>query len=527
MTTTTAPMPGRASVDALTADGGIIRIRPVRPPTDRANCALQPGRHRQPADAVLRTPGDDDRARGPTGCAGRRRRDTRRRRRAGRHGRRRRVVRAHERRRPTGRVRGVRRRRRTAGAASARCCWSTSPRTPARRASTSWSARCCRGNAGCCGWRRDLSGRLVPASTTASSTSACAPRPTRRRWPAGRRPGPRGRAGLAAAAAGARVGGRRRRRPRNPAASATRRCRRCASTASPAGLYAVNPQRRRGRAACPRTRSLRAPARTGRPGGHRRAGGGRRRRARRRGGAGVRAAVVLGAGFGEAGARGPARPGRAGPAGPRARDPAGRAELPRRPQHRSRGPAERHLRPGRCRPPAGWRSRRSPARSASRSSTTPPAPVAACPPSSRWATRPTSAATTCIAYWFDDPATTRGRPLPGVVRQPPQVRPDRPGAGPPQAGARRQERPVRRPASGPAPRTPPRRPRPGRRGRRPVRPGRRDAGRQPRRAARRRPDAHRPAAARGRPARPSSATPAGSTCSPPTPPRPAGLRCRS
>ena len=48
----------------------------------------------------------------------------------------------------------------------------------------------------------------------------------------------------------------------------------------------------------------------------------------------------------------------------------------------------------RCRRRAGSRSRRSPARSASRSWITPPAPAPACPASSRWATRPTSAATT-------------------------------------------------------------------------------------------------------------------------------------
>ena len=40
-----------------------------------------------------------------------------------------------------------------------------------------------------------------------------------------------------------------------------------------------------------------------------------------------------------------------------------------------------------------------------------------------------------LSYWFDDPATTRGRAVPGVVRQPAPLRPDRPGAGPAQAGA--------------------------------------------------------------------------------------------
>ena len=119
------------------------------------------------------------------------------------------------------------------------------------------------------------------------------------------------------------------------------------------------------------------------------------------------------------------------------------------------------------------------------------------------------------------PGDPGGRAVPGVVRQPAPVRPDRPRAGPPQAGPGGQERPS---GGGSAGRRLAHRGR-GRAGRRrghAVRPGRRDPRRHPRRAARHRPDADRPAAARRATGSRSSATPAASTCWPPTRPRPPG-----
>ena len=60
---------------------------------------------------------------------------------------------------------------------------------------------------------------------------------------------------------------------------------------------------------------------------------------------GVRALTVISAGFAEIGPRGAELQTRAGRGLPRGRDAAGRAQLPRRPQHRRGFAPQRHLRP--------------------------------------------------------------------------------------------------------------------------------------------------------------------------------------
>ena len=80
------------------------------------------------------------------------------------------------------------------------------------------------------------------------------------------------------------------------------------------------------------------------------------------------------------------------------------------------------------------------------------------PPSSRSATRPTSAATTCSSTGRTTRGTDVDRSVPGVVRQPAQVRPHRPPGVAPQADRRGQERPHGRRRCGPCARTPPPRP---------------------------------------------------------------------
>ena len=112
-----------------------------------------------------------------------------------------------------------------------------------------------------------------------------------------------------------------------------------------------------------------------------------------------------------------------------------------------------------CRRWAGWRWRRSRARSASPCSTTPPAPGPACRASSRWATRPTSAATTCCRTG----STTRRRPRSRSTWSRSATRagsPGSPGRWPAASPCSPSRAGGRWPASGPAPRTRPPRPRP-------------------------------------------------------------------
>ena len=288
-------------------------------------------------------------------------------------------------------------------------------------------------------------------STTASSTSACTPRPTRRRARAST-PATRRRARLAAAAL-PRVGRRRRRGPgRGGVGHETLRALRDFGFTGPS-----TPSTARGRAvaACPRTdpcaicpaRSTwsSSPYRPTVPGVLADAAA-----------VGARAAVVLSSGFGEAGPEGRPRQARTRPAGARARHPAGRTELPRRPQHRPRGPAERQLRPGA--PPAGGLAVAVPVRRGRHRAPRQRHPHRlrhlhlrlARQQGRRQRQRPDR-------VLVRRPGDPGGGALPRVVRQPAQVRPDRAGAGPPQAGARRQERPLRRRAAAPAPPTPPRR----------------------------------------------------------------------
>ena len=150
----------------------------------------------------------------------------------------------------------------------------------------------------------------------------------------------------------------------------------------------------------------------------------------------------------------------------------------------------------------------------------------ASPASSRSGNKADVSGNDLLAYWYDDPATTAvalylesfGNPrrfariARALARRKPvlAVKSGRSAAGQ-RAGASHT-------AAAAAPDVA---------GRHPVRPGRRDPGRHLGElldAARMLTDQPLPA---GRPARRSSATPAGSTCWPPTPPRPAGLRCRS
>ena len=179
-----------------------------------------------------------------------------------------------------------------------------------------------------------------------------------------------------------------------PGPSAARSC----ATCSPAGfsgpLHLVNAQRRRGRRPTdgPLDRRRRGRRRARR---HRRAG--RRRCSRPRASAptkGVRALVVLTAGLRRGRRRGPRAAGRAARRLPGRRHAHGRPELPRRRQPPSPDHAQRHVRARRA--VARQRRVRLPERrrSGSPRSTRRRRAGSGSPPSSRWATRPTSPATT-------------------------------------------------------------------------------------------------------------------------------------
>ena len=385
----------------------------------------------------------------------------------------------------------------TTAAASARCCWSTWPRAPARPGITELVGEVLPANA------RDAAGRQRPDRRTPGRrfddgiVDVGLRHHGRRGGPGrGRRPGPDRRARLAAPAA--RAAGR------SPWSGAGRapggighetlqamrrvRLHRSAVRGQPAG--------HRDRRACRRIRRCARSARAGRPGGRRRAGRAGRRRC----------------------SPTPARPASA----PRWSSPPASA----RP-----APAAARPRPSWCGWPArtasGWSARTASACSTpTRRSGSPPRFAPALPPAPgglavasqsgrgrhrharprrphrlrhlhlrlagqqgrRQRQRP-------ARVLVRRPGHHGGRALPRVVRQPAQVRPDRPGAGPPQAGPRRRQRPVGGRAARRRLAHRGRR-RAGRRGGRAVRPGRRHPRRPPRRAARRRPDAHRPAAAR-------------------------------
>ena len=112
---------------------------------------------------------------------------------------------------------------------------------------------------------------------------------------------------------------------------------------------------------------------------------------------GVKALVVLSAGFADAGPDGRERPAPARRRGPGARDAGGRAERAGCREHRPAGPAERHTRPDAAGGRPGRASSASPARSASRCWPPPPSAAWACRRSSPRATARTCPATTCCS----------------------------------------------------------------------------------------------------------------------------------
>ena len=117
--------------------------------------------------------------------------------------------------------------------------------------------------------------------------------------------------------------------------------------------------------------------------------------------------------------------------------------------------AQRHVQPGRCRRPEGWRSPPSPAGSASRSSTS--------PASSAWASgsfvslgnKADVSGNDLLAAWRDDPRVSAAALYLESFGNAPEVRPRRPPVRRAQAAAGGRRRPLGRAAGGPAPRTPP------------------------------------------------------------------------
>ena len=234
--------------------------------------------------------------------------------------------------------------------------------------------------------------------------------------------------------------------------------------------------------------------------------------------AGVRGRGVVSSGFGELGAEGADLQRELVATGPRPRHPAGRPELPRAAQQRPRRPPQRHLqRRGAARRRAG---RRQPVRRRRAS---------CCMDLARelglgvrtfvsLGNKADVSSNDLLAAWYDDPEVTAAALYLESFGNAAQVRPVRPAVRRAQAAARRGRRTLGRRAAGPAPRTPPRRPRPAVGRRRAVRPGRRDRVPRRRGPGADRAAAHRAAAARGPPGRRSCPTPAAWACWPPTPP---------
>ena len=247
--------------------------------------------------------------------------------------------------------------------------------------------------------------------------------------------------------------------------------------------------------------------------------------ARSCGAAGVRALVVVSAGFAELGDCRLRPPGGAAGHLPCLRHAARRPELPRRAEHRGR--AQRVVRPGaaaarRCRvrlPERGVRDRRGRRGGAAQ-------PRALLVRVDRQQGRPVGQRPAPVLG--GRPRHRRDRPLPRVLRQPAPVRPHRAARERQQAGDRRQERALggRGARRGVAHRRARRRLR--RHRRCAVPPLGRDPHRHRRRAVRRRRTARRAAAPARRSRRRSSPTPAARASRAPTPaPRPACASSRS
>ncbi len=203
-------------------------------------------------------------------------------------------------------------------------------------------------------------------------------------------------------------------------------------------VYPVNPSAQRGAVDAGLSVGLRA-ARAGRPRGHRRAGGGGdRRRARLRRRRRARARRDLGR-LRRDRARRRRPPARARRGLPRARHAPRRAQLPRRAQHRGRRASERDLHAAR----PGRRPRRVPVPERrpgdrDRRRRQPPAPRAVGVRVGRQQGRPVGQRLPAVLG--AGPGHRRHPHVPRVLRQRPQVRPDRPPRRAHEADRRREER---------------------------------------------------------------------------------------
>ena len=173
---------------------------------------------------------------------------------------------------------------------------------------------------------------------------------------------------------------------------------------------------------------------------------------------GVRALVVISAGFAEIGSEGAGAPGATAGSGALLRRTADRAQLPR---HRGcRTEPQRHVRGALARPPATSASRRRAARSGSRSSRLPRRAASVCSAFvsiGNKAGRLDQRSARVVGGGRDD----RGRAhVRRVVRQPAALRPPRPPSRPHEADPRAQERNDEQPDKGQRARTPQRWPAP-------------------------------------------------------------------
>ena len=356
-------------------------------------------------------------------------------------------------------------------AAWERACWSSSPHSRHRRASSASWPTCSPGTRRCCTSSPRQASKKRSVATATRSGSSCA-------WP--RRPAyfdrrdERDHVAVAeslrpffAPSSVAVVGASP--KPGSIGGSLVRNIR---ASGFPGALYPIN----RGGVAVDgdgRIRVVRGSARTRRPRVRLRPRG---RSARRRR---VRASTRDACDLRDLGRlcrarpRGRSPPGRAARARPCPRRTPTRAELRR---HRARRPAaQRHVRRGPVSRRGTSRSARRAARSASRSSTRRAGAGSDSPRSSPSGTRRTSRRTTSSEYWEDDEQHGRRDPVPRVLRKSAPVQPDRPPRRPPQADPRPQGRDDRgRTTSGRVPHRGACRLRRCRRGA--VSPGRRDPG---------------------------------------------------
>ena len=174
--------------------------------------------------------------------------------------------------------------------------------------------------------------------------------------------------------------------------------------------------------------------------------------------AGVRAFCVISAGFAETGEAGSGAPGAAARARALLRRAPDRAELPR---HRGRRrPPQRDVRPALLPAAAASPSRRRAAPSGSRCWRRPARAGLGLSAFVSVGNKADVSANDLLEWWEDDPETDVDPAVPGVVRQPAQVRPARPPRRPRASRSSRSRAAPRAPARAPRARTPRRWPAP-------------------------------------------------------------------